>query len=371
MKKISIIILISLSLLLTSCFNKEEKAPIVEVPKNENQNTQISVETNTWNTTIIETSTWEVNIPIKKSKNIKNNTNKSTFTASWKTNIWTWEVLNNSWSTDEIIEEDAKKLVLINASISDEKEELSSEEKEFMKNEVDEIDTDSLVRFKNSIYCMDKNNVYFLIYWLNKLIWVNPKLFKVLQPDWYYWTNWSGIYILDKKIDTVDFDTLKFTTIRDNFIVWWDKNNLYMWSRWIFEWWDINSLKYVSENCLKDNISVYCSFAEFGETKWWDSYDIVEWADSSTYEALDYSYSKDKYGIYFEWEIMDWVDIDSFKVFKNSLFAKDKNSVYYEWQILNWIKDINSFIAINWIPQDENCFYKIDNVENTATCETE
>lgn len=379
MKKLSIIFLITLSVLITSCFKKEEKVPVVETHKKEINNTVLPAETSTWATEKQEIWTWtwkEVSNSwvTKKSEIVKIEESKTNITNTWSENnigIWTWETNNNSWITLDLTEEDKSKIKLINATISDEIEELSKEEKEFMKNEVDEVDLDTFVKFKNSIYFKDKNNIYFLIYWLNKLTWVNPINFKVLQPDWYYWTNWNWIYILDKKIDNIDFDTLKFAVINESFTVWWDKNNLYIWSRWVFWSGDINSLVYLSENCIKDNKNVYCSFAEFWETKWWDSYYIIEWVETATFEILDYSYSKDKNNIYYEWIKLEWVDSKSFKVFKNSWFAKDENNAYYEWLNLNWIQDIKSFTAINWIPQDENCFYKIDNIENTATCDEE
>ena len=378
MKKLSIIFLIILSLILSSCFKKEEKVATTESPKSVIQNDfSLISETNSWKTETTKTWTWiEVSNTwiTENSKIVAKEEKKISNTWTWKAGeivIWSWELINNSWTTLDLIKEDINKLELINATISEETEELSKEEKEFMKNEVDELDLDTFVRFKNSIYFKDKNNVYFLIYWLNKLIWANPINFKVLQPDWYYWTDWKGIYIMEKKIENLDYSTLKFAVINEKFIVWWDKNNLYIGSRWIFWSGDINSLQYLSDNCLKDNKNVYCSFADFWETKWWDSYDIIEWVDNNTFEVLDYSYSKDKDNIYFEWIKMEEVDVESFKVFKNSLFAMDEKNIYYEWIMLGWIHDKKSFTVINWIPQDENCFYKIDNIENFATCDEE
>lgn len=374
MKKLSIILLISISLVLTSCFKKEEEVKVDETPKTVISNTASPIESITWTIETEKSWNWLIDSwtsTAQKVKTVKKTEVTNIDLWTWSENksvLLSWSTVDNSWS---IIVEDDDKIKLIDASISEETELLSAEEKEFMKNEVDEVDTETFVRFKNSIYSKDKNNVYFLIYWLNKLTWANPNNFKILQPDWYYWTDWTWIYMLEKKIDDMDLDSLKFIKITDKFIVWWDKNNLYIWSRLIIKWWDINSLVYLSENCLKDNKNVYCSFADFWVTKEWDSYEILEWVDLDSYEAYDYFYAKDKDNIYFEWIKLDWIDKTSFKVYKNSLFAKDNTNVYYEWSKLEWIIDVKSFIAINWIPQDENCFYKINQVENLATCETE
>lgn len=372
MKKLSIIILISLSLLLSSCFKKEE-AKVVENNswKTQELNFDNSIDfiVEDWSGKIIVKNTWSLNKLWNKINEEKKENIVKIITNTWVTQdnkSWSWETQSNSWDTEEL----ENKIKLINASISNETEYLTEEEKEFMKNEIDELDTSTFVRFKNSIYSKDKNNVYFLVFWLNKLLWVNPNTFKVLQPDWYYWTDWTWIYLLEKKIEDMDFPTLKFAKINDTLTVWWDKNNLYIWSRLVIKWWDINSISALSENCIKDNLHVYCSFADFWTTKEWDSYEIVEWVDLDTYAPYDYFYAKDKNNIYFEWFKVEWALIDSFKVYNNSLFAKDELNAYYEWEIISWIKDIESFIAINWIPQDNTCFYKIE-PDFTAICEEE
>lgn len=372
MKKLSIIILISLSLLLSSCFKKEE-AKVVENNswKTQELNFDNSIDfiVEDWSGKIIVKNTWSLNKLWNKINEEKKENIVKIITNTWVTQdnkSWSWETQSNSWDTEEL----ENKIKLINASISNETEYLTEEEKEFMKNEIDELDTSTFVRFKNSIYSKDKNNVYFLVFWLNKLLWVNPNTFKVLQPDWYYWTDWTWIYLLEKKIEDMDFPTLKFAKINDNLTVWWDKNNLYIWSRLVIKWWDINSISTLSENCIKDNLHVYCSFADFWTTKEWDSYEIIEWALIDSFVTYDYFYAKDKDNIYFEWFKVEWALIDSFKVYNNSLFAKDELNAYYEWEIITWIKDLDSFIVINWIPQDNTCFYKIES-DFSAICEEE
>lgn len=372
MKKLSIIILISLSLLLSSCFKKEE-AKVVENNswKTQELNFDNSIDfiVEDWSGKIIVKNTWSLNKLWNKINEEKKENIVKIITNTWVTQdnkSWSWETQSNSWDTEEL----ENKIKLINASISNETEYLTEEEKEFMKNEIDELDTSTFVRFKNSIYSKDKNNVYFLVFWLNKLLWVNPNTFKVLQPDWYYWTDWTWIYLLEKKIEDMDFPTLKFAKINDNLTVWWDKNNLYIWSRLVIKWWDINSISTLSENCIKDNLHVYCSFTDFWTTKEWDSYEIIEWALIDSFVTYDYFYAKDKDNIYFEWFKVEWALIDSFKVYNNSLFAKDELNAYYEWEIITWIKDLDSFIVINWIPQDNTCFYKIES-DFSAICEEE
>lgn len=375
MKKISLIFLITISLLLTSCFKKEE-----EIIDNKNNikkedlvfdnNVDFIVED--WSGNIIVQNTWSLTKVIDNKKVVKN-LNKKIFISSSGTTMdnknWSWEIQSNSWITVSI--NDEKNIEIFDASISDEKEYLSEEEKEFMKNEIEEVDTSSYVKFNNSIYSKDKNNVYFYLYWLNKLSWVDPKTFKVLQPDWYYWTDWTWIYMLEKKMDEMDFSSLKFVKLNDKLTIWWDKNNLYIWSRLIIKWWDINFVESISENCIKDNLNIYCTYNDYWITKEWDSYEIIERVDLDTYSPYDYFYAKDKDNIYFEWIIVDDVDIDSFKVFNDSSFAIDKNNAYYDWIKITWINDLKSFTVVNWTPQDKICSYKIDPLDNSANCEVE
>ncbi|NDK08735.1 hypothetical protein EOM39_05855 [Candidatus Gracilibacteria bacterium] len=372
MKKLSIIILISLSLLLSSCFKKEE-AKVVENNSGKTQelnfDNSIDFIVEDGSGKIIVKNTGSLNklgnkINEEKKENIVKIITNTGVTQDNKSG--SGETQSNSGDTEEL----ENKIKLINASISNETEYLTEEEKEFMKNEIDELDTSTFVRFKNSIYSKDKNNVYFLVFGLNKLLGVNPNTFKVLQPDGYYWTDGTGIYLLEKKIEDMDFPTLKFAKINDTLTVGGDKNNLYIGSRLVIKGGDINSISALSENCIKDNLHVYCSFADFGTTKEGDSYEIVEGVDLDTYAPYDYFYAKDKNNIYFEGFKVEGALIDSFKVYNNSLFAKDELNAYYEGEIISGIKDIESFIAINGIPQDNTCFYKIE-PDFTAICEEE
>ncbi len=329
MKKLSVIFLISLSLLLTSCFNKEEKNPNSVVPKTEINNAVLPVENNSWITNIVETATWKE--------------------------------VSNTWIIEKpkiIIKEKVKKIEekadnneikLIDAYVSDETEEVSEEEKEKLKKEISEIDTNTLVKLKNSRLYKDKNNVYNNC-WYNIIKWQNPNNIKIIQPNWNYRTDWKDLYeevnyCDTKNVNYIDIKTLKFALIKNSnvsFYAWWDKNNLYLWSS-IFKWWDINSLQYIQwSDCLKDKSSIYCYLPfQWWSVRSWDIYFKIEWADISTFqELIPQTYYKDKNSIYYG-------DFD--KILK-----------------MAWIQEISSFTVINDIPQDNKCTYEIEWTE--ATC---
>lgn len=423
MKKLSTIFLIITTLLLTSCFKKEEKVPVVETPKTEIQNSDISVVTNTWIT------------------------EKQNDTSTWKT-------ISNSWTIqkqkEEIKKIDAKKVVekeknneimSIDSYLSNETEEVNEEEKSRMKQNIPEIDTNTLVRFKNSYYFKDTSNIYyytsdeaiFATKYRTILKWVKIDNFYMKnEKDFrYYWTDWKNIYYEWKKIsDKINF---KFKILDDDYI-YWDNNNLFLFGK-TFKWWDITSLNKISDFCYKDKINLYCINAYWTiwfytiikwidldsvevvwewylKDKYWFYYFDIDWiakkidwidkdtfikasnnyynyyfkdkkwvyfqnweiwklsliklADINSFFVINTNYSKDNKNVYFDWEIIDKADPYSF-ILINYPYSKDKNSVYWYWSKVEWIQDINNFTFTGWIYQDNKCTYKIEWTEATCT----
>lgn len=242
------------------------------------------------------------------------------------------------------------KIKLINAYLSDETEEVDENTKLRIKETFPETDINTLVKFKNSIYYKDKNSVFWDYRFINKIKWVKPNEFKVLQPDGDYWYDWKNIYLIWRIYNWIDLKTLKFGIIDKKYVtssapiysIAWDNNNLYFWYMNTFTWGSINSLKYVSQMCFKDNLNVYClPNYGFWIEKFWDWYEIIKWADPDSFVDVGEWYVKDKNFLY---NLNYWVNNNK----------------------IEWIQDINSFIIINYIPQDNKCTYKID--WTTATC---
>lgn len=226
----------------------------------------------------------------------------------------------------------------------------------------------------------DKNNVYLN---LNILKWADPNTFKVIgyKGPLLYSKDKNNIYYDDKKIEKSDPNTFKFL---DN---WYsqDKNNIYY--NWvIIQWVDIKSVifvkcenSYCDKNYLKDKNHVYCNWVILDSVipekfkiinshlVYWENYvysncNKLEWVDHKTFESIWYSYYKDKNHVYYDqYKKLEGADSSSFGLVYNnsggySWYAKDKYNVYYKWNIIKWI-DINTFSSYNWFSKDKNNLY--------------
>lgn len=281
MRKLSIFILIVLSTILTSCFNKEEKNPTSVVPKTEINNAILPVENNSWITNIVETTNEVSNTWI-----IENKTTNPTFELI--SSSWTIEKLKKKIKITGVVNNNEIKL--IDAYLSDETEELSEKEKNDLKSYIPEMDNKTLVKIKNSRFYKDKNDIYIELYWVHKL-WINPNNFKTIQPDWDYRTDWKNYYLLNNRKIDLDINTLKSAYIINSiasFYILGDLDNLYLWSKF-FKWWDINSIQYIPwSDCLKDKTYVYCySPFQWGTLKKGDIYIKIEWADINSFTVIN------------------------------------------------------------------------------------
>lgn len=74
-------------------------------------------------------------------------------------------------------------------------------------------------------------------------------------------------------------------------------------------------------------------------------------------ENLNENYSKDKLNIYFDWKVIKWVDLKSFKVISD-IFAKDKMNIFWWEEKINEI-DSKTFQILDdfYLKDKENIFY--------------
>lgn len=165
--------------------------------------------------------------------------------------------------------------------------------------------------YSNKSFTKKDNNIYFKG---EKLIWVDPYSFKVLCNidvlcEEYFIKDKNYIYFIDgtwniKKVDNIDS----------------------------------NSFEFISKEYAKDKNWIYSI-----ENDYLNKFNInkLNIIDKDTFKVINEHYVKDKDNIYFiiYWEIniLKWVDIDTFQIIGNN-----KIGFYYEWY---YFKDKN------------NCYY--------------
>lgn len=239
------------------------------------------------------------------------------------------------------------------------------------------VDKDSLIELSNTVYFKDKKSVYCHPWCqFEESDWINPKLFKWILPiesfTWtsYFATDWKNIFYWGKKVENWDIKSLKFKIFWDGSILASDKNNLYIGMNQIINWKNVQDLEMIDDRCYKDNVYVICNYFDWGGTM----YRIVEWADPMSYTALDfmanamsYFWYKDKNAIYFSWNKMEDLDVNTFQVLNDWMYAKDKNWVYCRDEKIEWADTLtfqtissNNQALSNWwhYAKDKNTVYK-------------
>lgn len=90
------------------------------------------------------------------------------------------------------------------------------------------------------------------------------------------------------------------------------------------EWADLQTFQVLKGRYAKDLNYVYCN-----ENK-------LEWANPKTIQNFDPEgeYIKDDKNVYFRWDIIKWVDVQTFQILQRPV-SKDKNHVYRKNEIFN------------------------------------
>jgi len=84
----------------------------------------------------------------------------------------------------------------------------------------------------------------------------------------------------------------------------------------------------------------------------------IEWVDIESFEVLNYWYSKDKHNVYYFWRKIDWADPETFENLWK-YYAKDKDRLYIihgvKWlKIITWLNTDNAELL-------EGIYLKADN----------
>ncbi len=231
-------------------------------------------------------------------------------------------------------------------------------------------------------YEKDLLNVY---YEWEKMEWVDVESFKSL----------GGWFAKDKHQVFHNWRLKKTQWISTNWLEiikalwgWYESNSIYAKSKdsvyfnWnIVEWADSETFEYLSDRYAKDKNNVYFPIRN---DHWTYILKKLSWSDPQTFEIIlcdpgsrklptrSDCYSKDKNNVYYNWEIIEWSDPGVFSVFGiNSNYAKDTNNVYFRWDKLEWSHpDSFEFLLCNWgwhwfwpcYTRDKNNIYLWDEV---------
>lgn len=210
----------------------------------------------------------------------------------------------------------------------------------------------------NKEFIKDKDFVYFLPDESNKsnivlVNWVNSYLFEIPTSDSHNWYYWNKIFKSENYVFFYNSDNKTF-----NLLKWADPSTFQC------IYWNYNKDKYsvyFKEN--KINFANSESFEKINDYLAKDNCNVyykdelLIWADNKSFEILLRDFYKDKNSIYYENKILNWVDVKTFEVLGYN-YSKDKKNIYYKNELLNWV-DVNSFQVLWWsdYSKDKNTIY--------------
>jgi len=265
-----------------------------------------------------------------------------------------------------------------------------------------EVDTATFYVHKDNYICFDKDHVYLTVNYSpqgvneihqeKKHLWkvakANPKTFERIDNDWYkddkhYFYNYVP----------VDVDYNSFTILNKNFVK--DKNRVY--SLKIYDLLaltiDPSTTKKINNRYIADKNNIY-DFQEYQNREIVDSlisipyqnidnltiledkfllfdnnviYDGVRItnADVSSFEVIQYPYSKDKNHVFYHGDVIEKADPKTFSIFKKSYYSKDKNHVFVYGKLLKEA-DVATFGPSNkkhsLLYKDKNHTYRGDEI---------
>ncbi len=194
-------------------------------------------------------------------------------------------------------------------------------------------------------YSRDKNNVYY--YWV-KINWADSETFEVFE---YYAKDKNNVYSAGKLLEWADVETFeKFWSSYAK-----DKNYIYITGKWFdwlkqvyIEWADMETLEIVWWNSwyLKDKNNCYYD------------YEVIEWSDPESFTVLYYNYTKDKNNVYYYWKLVEWADSSSFEYIKSS-YWKDKDNAFYQGKKISWVDLLTFEISekdYSYSRDKDNCY---------------
>ena len=273
----------------------------------------------------------------------------------------------------------------------------------FKSNIIDkEVDITTFYIHKDNYICFDKDHVYIALNYLpydfnkadqeNKHLWkvekANPKTFQKIDSDWskddkHYFYNYVPI----------DVDYNSFKVLNENFAK--DKNRVYLLKNYelLTSTIDPTTAKKINDRYITDKDNIY-DFQEYQNGKKVDSltsipyqnidnltilenkfllfdnnviYDGVkiEKADVSSFQLIQFPYSKDKNHVFYYGEVIEKADPNTFSIFETPYYSKDKNNVYVYGKLLKEA-DVASFGPTNQkhslLYKDKNHTYRGDEI---------
>lgn len=265
-----------------------------------------------------------------------------------------------------------------------------------------EVDTATFYVDDDNYICFDKDNVYRALNYLphdftqtnqeKKHLWkvakANPKTFQKIDSDWskddkHYFYNYVPI----------DVDYNSFTILNKSFAK--DKNQVYSLKNYelLASTIDPTTTKKINSRYIADNNNIY-DFQEYINGEKVDSltsipyqnidnltiledkfllfdnkvmYDgiIIEKADASSFQIIQFPYSKDKNHVFYHEEVIEKADPKTFSVFETSYYSKDKNYVFVYGKLLK-DADVATFEPVNkkhsLLYKDKNHTYRGDEI---------
>lgn len=265
-----------------------------------------------------------------------------------------------------------------------------------------EVDVATFYVDDDNYICFDKDHVYRALNYLphdftqtnqeKKHLWkvakANPKTFQKIDSDWskddkHYFYNYVPI----------DADYNSFTILNNNFVK--DQNKVYSLKNYelLASSVDPTTTKKINSRYIADKNNVY-DFQEYQNGKIVDSlisipyqnidnltiledkfllfdnkviYDgiIIEKADASSFQIIQFPYSKDKNHVFYHGDIIEKADPKTFSIFETSYYSKDKNHVFVYGKLLK-NADVATFGPVNkkhsLLYKDKNHIYRGDQI---------
>jgi len=92
---------------------------------------------------------------------------------------------------------------------------------------------------------------------------------------------------------------------------------------------------------------------------------IIEKADASSFQIIQFPYSRDKNHVFYHEEVIEKADPKTFSVFETSYYSKDKNYVFVYGKLLKGA-DVATFGPVNkkhsLLYKDKNHTYRGDEI---------
>lgn len=199
-------------------------------------------------------------------------------------------------------------------------------------------------------HIQDKNWIYYLRWLENNWFWIYNKInvdlnsFKPL--NYWFWKDKNNYYFGNKKLN-VDYNS--FVILWKNYTK--DKNWIY-YKNWQYGWkrisTDFKYFKILSDYYAKDSKNIYINWLK---SNWWNV---------NTFHVLKNWYARDGSKIFYKNNVNPIIyDVKDFKVLKY-WYVIDSDKMYYKWNIVDWFLNDGKVKVYtkNYITDGTNIFFR-------------